>query len=73
MPKRPPSNTVSMANTTCDREGDDRTLVRFSITVEPWAPLPAFWVKWARKKILNSALEGLRKRVMGTDDSSEAR
>jgi uncharacterized protein YndB with AHSA1/START domain len=55
------------------REGDEKTRVRFSITVEPWAPLPAFWVKWARKKILGSALEGLRKRVMGADDSSQAK
>jgi uncharacterized protein YndB with AHSA1/START domain len=47
------------------READDKTRVSFSITVEPWAPLPEFWVKWARTKILHSALEGLRKRVMG--------
>jgi len=48
------------------REGDDKTLVRFAITVEPSAPLPEFWVNRARKKILRSALEGLRERVMGT-------
>jgi uncharacterized protein YndB with AHSA1/START domain len=47
------------------REGDDKTRVRFTITVEPSAPLPEFWVNRARKKILHSALEGLRKRVMG--------
>jgi Polyketide cyclase / dehydrase and lipid transport len=47
------------------READDKTRVRFSITVEPSAPLPEFWVKWARKKILHSALEGLRQHVMG--------
>jgi hypothetical protein len=39
--------------------------VRFSITVEPSAPLPEFLVSRARKKILNSATEGLRNRVMG--------
>jgi Polyketide cyclase / dehydrase and lipid transport len=55
------------------REGDEKTRVRFSITVEPWAPLPAFWVKWARKKILDSALGGLRKRIMGSDDSSQSK
>ncbi|OBI79438.1 SRPBCC family protein [Mycobacterium asiaticum] len=47
------------------REGENKTRVRFTITVEPSAPLPEFWLKLARKKILNSALEGLRKRVMG--------
>ncbi|OBI97612.1 SRPBCC family protein [Mycobacterium asiaticum] len=47
------------------REGENKTRVRFTITVEPSAPLPEFWVKLARKKILNAALEGLRKRVMG--------
>jgi len=46
------------------REGDDKTRVRFTITVEPSAPLPEFWVRIARKKILHAALEGLRKRVM---------
>ena len=50
---------------TLSRESDDRTRVRFSIVVEPLAPLPGFWVRWARKKILYAALEGLRKRVMG--------
>lgn len=38
--------------------------MRFTITVEPWVPLPEFWVRRARKKILHAALEGLRKRVM---------
>ncbi|ETB02137.1 cyclase [Mycobacterium avium subsp. paratuberculosis 08-8281] len=46
------------------RLGDDKTRVRFTITVEPWVPLPEFWVRRARKKILHAALEGLRKRVM---------
>ena len=40
------------------REGDDKTRVRFTITVEPSAPLPEFWVKRARKKILVSATRG---------------
>jgi uncharacterized membrane protein len=47
------------------REGEEKTRVRFSITVEPSAPLPEFLVSRARKKILNSATEGLRNRVMG--------
>jgi hypothetical protein len=46
-------------------EGDDKTRVRFEITVEPSAPLPEFWIRRARKKILRSALEGLRQHVMG--------
>jgi uncharacterized protein YndB with AHSA1/START domain len=54
------------------RESDEKTRVRFSITVEPRAPLPQVWVKWARKKILHSALEGLRKRVMGAEGSRGA-
>ncbi|OBG72760.1 cyclase [Mycobacterium sp. E2462] len=44
--------------------GDGRTRVRFTITVEPAAPLPEFWVSRARKKILRAALDGLRQRVM---------
>jgi len=46
------------------RLGDDRSRVRFDITVEPSAPLPEFLINRARKKILYAALEGLRKRVM---------
>ncbi|ORB75479.1 SRPBCC family protein [Mycobacterium scrofulaceum] len=49
---------------TLTREGYDKTRVRFAITVEPFAPLPEFWVNRARKKILHAALEGLRQRVV---------
>ncbi|AGP62393.1 MULTISPECIES: SRPBCC family protein [Mycobacterium] len=49
---------------TLTREGYDKTRVRFAITVEPFAPLPEFWVSRARKKILHAALEGLRRRVV---------
>ncbi|OCB25088.1 cyclase [Mycobacterium malmoense] len=49
---------------TLTREGYDKTRVRFAITVEPFAPLPEFWVNRARKKILHAALEGLRRRVV---------
>lgn len=48
------------------REGDDKTRVRFTITLEPAAPLPEFLINRARKKILDAATEGLRHRVMGT-------
>jgi hypothetical protein len=46
------------------REGDDKTRVRFSITIELRAPLPGFWVRSAGNKVLSAALEGLRRRVM---------
>ena len=46
-------------------EGEERTRVRFTMTVEPFAPLPEFWAKMLRKKILSTALEDLRKRVVG--------
>lgn len=52
------------------REGDDKTRVRFSLTIELRAPLPGFWVKSAGGKVLYAALEGLRKRVMGNEDST---
>ncbi|WP_188112777.1 SRPBCC family protein [Mycobacterium simiae] len=50
------------------REGEDKTRVHFTLTVEPSAPLPEFLIKRARKKILNAALEGLRERVMRAAD-----
>jgi len=52
------------------REGDDKTRVRFGITVEPAAPLPEFVINRARKKILHAALEGLRWRVMDAEGSA---
>ncbi|WP_119185009.1 SRPBCC family protein [Mycobacterium decipiens] len=55
------------------REGDDKTRVSFTLTVEPSAPLPVFWVNIARKKILHAATEGLRMRVMGADGSRRAK
>ena len=55
------------------RVGDEKTRVRFSITVEVWAPLPVFWIKRARKKILHAALEGLRKRVTEVEGFGPAR
>jgi uncharacterized membrane protein len=51
------------------REGDDKTRVRFSLTIELRAPLPGFWVRSAGNKVLSAALEGLRKRVMRDEDS----
>jgi len=54
-------------------ERDDQTRVRFEITVEPSAPLPEFWINRARKKILHSALEGLRQHVMGAEGTGPAK
>ncbi len=50
---------------TLRREGLDKTRVRFDVTLEPSAPLPEFLINRARKKILNAATEGLRRRVTG--------
>jgi uncharacterized protein YndB with AHSA1/START domain len=49
---------------TLRRETDERTRVRFEITLEPSAPLPQFLIKRARKKVLYAATQGLRNRVM---------
>lgn len=48
-----------------EREGLDKTRLRFSITLEPSAPLPEFVLNRARDKVLRSATEGLRDFVMG--------
>ncbi|ORW05449.1 SRPBCC family protein [Mycobacterium kyorinense] len=50
---------------TLQREGVDKTRVRFAITVEPSGPVPEFLVKRASNIVLGTATEGLRKRVMG--------
>jgi uncharacterized protein YndB with AHSA1/START domain len=49
------------------REGDDKTRVRFSLTVETHAPLPKFWVRSAGNKVLRAALGGLQKHIMGAE------
>ena len=45
-------------------QGLDKTRVRFTITLEPSVPLPQFLVDRGRKKVLNAATGGLRRRVM---------
>jgi hypothetical protein len=58
---------------TLQREPDDKTRVRFEITLEPSVPIPEFLVKRARRKVLSAATEGLRRRVMavvGSDQST---
>jgi hypothetical protein len=52
---------------TLHREGENRTRVRFGITLEPSAPLPEFLVNRARKKVLRAATEGLRDFVMSRE------
>ncbi|MBO0680194.1 SRPBCC family protein [Mycolicibacterium sp. S2-37] len=44
----------------------DRTRVRFDVVVDPFAPVPGFLVKRAKKIVLHSATERLRERVMSS-------
>ncbi|KLO29925.1 SRPBCC family protein [Mycobacterium haemophilum] len=48
-------------------EGEDKTRVRFAITIEPSAPLPEFLLNRGREKVLKAATEGLRDFVMSRD------
>lgn len=43
----------------------DRTRVRFDITVELVMPIPEFLINRAKKLVLDTAIERLRRRVMG--------
>jgi hypothetical protein len=54
---------------TLRREDEERTRLRFDITLEPSAPLPEFLVNRARKRVLKDATDGLRDFVMGRDRS----
>lgn len=51
------------ATYTLTPEGD-KTRVRFEITVDPLVPLPGFLLKRAVKGVIDTATEGLRKRVL---------
>ena len=57
---------------TLQRETEDRTRVRFEITLEPSAPIPEFLLNRARRKVLYAATEGLRRRVMTTVASNRS-
>jgi Polyketide cyclase / dehydrase and lipid transport len=57
---------------TLRREGENRTRLRFDITLEPSAPLPEFLVNRARGRVLKAATEGLRDFVMSRDRSGPA-
>ena len=57
---------------TLQRENVDKTRVRFVITLEPSVPIPEFLINRARKKVLDAATEGLRRRVMGVVRSDQS-
>ena len=42
----------------------DKTKVRFELTVDPTVPLPGFLVKKGAKGLMETATDGLRKRVL---------
>ena len=42
----------------------DKTDVRFELTVDPVVPLPAFLIKKGAKGLMDTATDGLRKRVL---------
>jgi Polyketide cyclase / dehydrase and lipid transport len=45
-------------------KGDDKTLVKFEVTVDPNVPLPGFVLKRAVKGTMDAATQELRKRVL---------
>lgn len=57
---------------TLTREGPDSTRVRFDITVEPAAPIPAFLVRRARNLVLETATERLRRQITGEGATTES-
>jgi hypothetical protein len=42
----------------------DRTLVRFEVTVDPVMPMPGFLLERAAKGVIDTATDGLRRRVL---------
>jgi uncharacterized protein YndB with AHSA1/START domain len=54
---------------TLQREAENRTRMRFDITLEPSAPIPEFLVNRARKRVLKDATDGLRDFIMSRDRS----
>lgn len=46
------------------RPAGDSTQVRFELTVEPTVPLPGFLIKRGAKGLMETATDGLRKRVL---------
>lgn len=60
------------AEYTMHRETEERTRVRFEITLEPSAPIPEFLINRARRKILYAATEGLRRKVMALVNANQS-
>ncbi|UXA13793.1 SRPBCC family protein [Mycobacterium sp. SMC-8] len=56
------------ARYTLTAEGD-KTRVRFELTVDPTVPLPGFLIKKGAKGLMDTATEGLRKRVQKVKSS----
>ena len=49
--------------------GEDRTRVRFDIILDLAAPIPAFLLRRAKKMVLDTAIEKLRRQVMAVKAS----
>lgn len=49
----------------------DSTRVRFELTVDPVVPLPGFLVKRGAKGLMETATDGLRKRIMEVKAADE--
>lgn len=58
------------ARYTLTPEGDS-TRVRFELTVDPSVPLPGFVIRRGAKGLMNTATEGLRKRVLKVKKSGK--
>jgi Polyketide cyclase / dehydrase and lipid transport len=50
---------------------DDCTRVRFELTVDPLVPLPGFLIKKGAKGLMETATEGLRKRVLQVKNAAK--
>jgi hypothetical protein len=51
--------------------GVDKTRVRFDITVEPAAPVPAFVVRRVSEIVLDAATKGLRDQVIAAQETEQ--
>ena len=49
----------------------DSTRLRFELTVDPTVPIPGFLVKKGAKGLMETATEGLRKRVLEVKESNK--
>jgi hypothetical protein len=58
---------------TLRREGETRTRVRFTVTMEPAAPYPEFLINRGRERVLKAATEGLRDFIMSRNGSGPSK